>query len=354
MVFWSRDPDGTQHNQGDSLNKLEPGINGPTTMAAIRNASNDLSRLRAALKALGLDKITDIVVTADHGFSTASKQSATSASIKFPYRDAVPGFLPSNFLSIDISQALGLPLASASGIPVELQDGFHPKVGGLIGSDPAHPVVVVAPNGGSDMIYLPGPDPKSLAARIVSLLQGEDYTAGIFLKDSLGPLPGTLPMSAVGLEGHARTPQPDMVVEFRNWADHCAKPDTCQIEVADTDLQQGQGIHGSFGRGDTHNFMAAVGPDFKAGFVDRAPVSNADLNPTLARILGLKIAPQGRLRGRVIGESLRGGSTPSFHAKTLRSDPAPNGFVTQLDYQTVGDTPYFDAAGMPGRVLGLK
>src|ERR1700691_1773862 len=38
LVFWSRDPDGTQHNQGDSLNKLVPGINGPTSLAAIRNA----------------------------------------------------------------------------------------------------------------------------------------------------------------------------------------------------------------------------------------------------------------------------------------------------------------------------
>ncbi len=42
MVFWSRDPDGTQHNQGDSLNTLTPGINGPTSLAAIRNASDDL------------------------------------------------------------------------------------------------------------------------------------------------------------------------------------------------------------------------------------------------------------------------------------------------------------------------
>src|SRR5262249_49063960 len=29
LVFWSRDPDGSQHNQGDSLNQLTPGINGP-------------------------------------------------------------------------------------------------------------------------------------------------------------------------------------------------------------------------------------------------------------------------------------------------------------------------------------
>src|SRR5580693_4445891 len=37
VVFWSRDPDGSQHNQGDSLNALVPGINGPTSLAAIHN-----------------------------------------------------------------------------------------------------------------------------------------------------------------------------------------------------------------------------------------------------------------------------------------------------------------------------
>src|SRR6202035_1019461 len=28
LAYWSRDPDGSQHNQGDSLNTLVPGING--------------------------------------------------------------------------------------------------------------------------------------------------------------------------------------------------------------------------------------------------------------------------------------------------------------------------------------
>jgi arylsulfatase A-like enzyme len=353
LLFWSRDPDGTQHNQGDSLNTLEPGINGPTSMAAIRNASADLGRLRAALRRLGLDKTTDVVVTADHGFSTASKQSRTSAAAKLSYRDVPPGFLPSGFLAIDLGLALDLPIVSPMGLPIELKDGFHPKGSALLGADASHPDVVIAVNGGSDMLYLPSGS-KALARRIVSILIDEDYTGGLFVKDALGPIPGTLPMSLVGLEGAARTPQPDIVVEFRSYADACARPDTCQIEVADTELQQGQGIHGTFGRGDTHNFMAAVGPDFKAGFVDPAPVSNADLNPTLAKILGLKIAPRGQLRGRVIAESLKEGIVPMFEAKTTRSAPGANGFVTQLNYQTVAGTPYFDAAGMPGRVLGVK
>ena len=94
LVFWSRDPDGTQHNQGDSLNMLSPGINGATSIAAIRNADNDLAALRAALRRLGLEASTDIVVTADHGFATISKASATSPAAGADYPDVPHGFLP--------------------------------------------------------------------------------------------------------------------------------------------------------------------------------------------------------------------------------------------------------------------
>src|SRR5580693_9452069 len=54
MVVWSRDPDGSQHNNGDSLNMVTPGINGPTSLAAIKNADNNLAQLRQALDDLGL------------------------------------------------------------------------------------------------------------------------------------------------------------------------------------------------------------------------------------------------------------------------------------------------------------
>ena len=43
---------------------------------------------------LGLAATTDIVVAADHGFSTISKQSSTSPAAKADYRDVPKGFLP--------------------------------------------------------------------------------------------------------------------------------------------------------------------------------------------------------------------------------------------------------------------
>ncbi len=90
LVFWSRDPDGTQHFEGDSLNSLVPGINGPTSLAAIRNADDNLARLRASLAELGLLENTDIVVVADHGFSTIAKESHTSSTVKTKFSDT-PG-----------------------------------------------------------------------------------------------------------------------------------------------------------------------------------------------------------------------------------------------------------------------
>jgi Type I phosphodiesterase / nucleotide pyrophosphatase len=119
VVFWSRDPDGAQHNQGDSLNQLSPGINGPTSKAAVRNADNNLKQILDYLQSVpALAEDADIFVTSDHGFSTISKSrlqtsdettTASYAATK-QYRDnkgrqeVNSGFLPSGFLAIDLAQ----------------------------------------------------------------------------------------------------------------------------------------------------------------------------------------------------------------------------------------------------------
>ena len=74
------------------------------------------------------------------------------------------------------------------------------------------------------------------------------------------------------------------MVNFRSETSGCDQPLFCAVTVTDGTLRQGQGHHGSFSRADTANFMAAIGPAFKAGFVNAAPVSNADIAPTLAQV----------------------------------------------------------------------
>jgi hypothetical protein len=112
-------------------------------------------------------------------------------------------------------------------------------------------------------------------------------------------------------------------------------------------------MHGSFGRGDTMNFMAAIGPDFKAGYADALPVSNADVGATAARLMDLKTKPHGKLIGRVMTEAMPNGKTVKAVSDTIRSDAAENGLRTVLKLQRVGTQRYFDVAGFPGRTVGL-
>jgi predicted AlkP superfamily pyrophosphatase or phosphodiesterase len=353
LVFWSRDPDGSQHNTGDSLNTVTPGINGPTSMAGIRNADDNLARLRKALDELGLAASTNIIISSDHGFSTISKESKTSASAKISYADTPKDFLPMGFLALDLAKALNLPLFDPNDKNAAVAAGAHPKAGnGVLGKDPTKPELIVATNGGSDLVYIPGKDRK-LVDRTVKALLEQDYVSGIFVNDDLGRFPGTLPMSQLGLIGKAATPQPSIVVNFRSWSSGCEEPTNCSVHVADTVLRQGQGMHGSFSRGDTLNFTAAIGPDFKAAFVDALPVSNADVGATAAKVMGLMQKPKGPLVGRVVTEAMPNGATPQAYAGTIKSKPAANGLRTVLNFQRVGTQRYFDTAGFPGRTLGL-
>jgi hypothetical protein len=353
LVFWSRDPDGSQHNQGDSLNTVTPGINGPTSLAAIKNADNNLTQLRQALDNLGLTASTDIVIAADHGFSTISKESKTSPSAKLAYEDTPKDFLPLGFVAIDLSKALELPLFDPNDSNARVADNTHPRAGsGVLGQDPAKPDLVVATNGGSDLIYLPNRDRK-LAARTVKALLEQDYISGIFVDDALGRYPGALPLSALDLKGKSVTPQPSIVVNFRSWSSGCEQPATCSVEIADTPLRQGQGMHGGFGRGDTMNFMAAIGPDFKAGYIDALPVSNADVGMTIAQLMDLRVSAAGGLIGRVMSEALPNGIVPKSADLNISSKPDPNGLQTVVKFQRVLTQRYFDVAGFAGRTLGL-
>jgi arylsulfatase A-like enzyme len=356
FVFWSRDPDYTQHNAKDSVGNVTPGINGPTDLAAVRNADTTLATLLAALKDLGVADSTDVFLTADHGFATVAHTSITSPAAHLNNPVGTSADLPGGFLAIDIASELKLPLydLDAKMKPVDFAKGDGiPSGEGLIGSDPAHAEVAITANGGSDLIYLPQADAKARAQQIVAFLMKQDYVSGVFVNDALGKIPGTLPMSAINLIGSAVTPRPAIIVNFRSFSTGCAEVLLCTASVMDTPLKTGQGNHGGFSRAETRNFMAAAGPDFKTGFVDEAPVSNADIAHTLAKVLGLPLPTKGRLGGRVIGESLKGGAAVSAIPHNVVSAPGEGGLRTVLNGQQVGATLYFDAAGFAGRTVGL-
>ena len=378
MVFWSRDPDGTQHNQGDSLGALVPGINGDTSRRGVRTADRSLQRLMAwfdthpAVKAS-----TDVIVTSDHGFATISRSAidrtgrhTSSESAKHDYItdtagiDTLRGTLPYGFLTLDLAYDLQLNLfdpdqrvpgsrsfrqlrigSSANAVAQDTWE--HPQFGnGLLGVTVTSPEgrdarVIVAANGGSNLIYVPDGSADTVA-RVVELLNGYDYVGGVFVDDKYGPLPGTLPLSAINLAGSAKAPRPAIVVAFKVFY---LAPDNLMtaIQVSDGAQQEGQGIHGGFGRDSTYNNMAAMGPDFKERFVDSLPVGNGDIAPTIAHLLGSDLR-RGRLTGRVLSEALRSGTAADIPAmKYLRSSPA-NGHQTLLVYQELDGVRYLDRA----------
>jgi arylsulfatase A-like enzyme len=391
VVFWSRDPDGTQHNNGDSLNRLSPGINGPTSRAAVRDADNNLKQIMSYLESVpGLADDTDVFLTSDHGFSTISKHELDSSGTKFTgsyaatqtYKDLKgrqevnSGFLPPGFLAIDIAHYLKLPLFDpdstitldgseqyrpvdpgiGQATPEKLQ---RPTLGnGLIGgtgsiSRPWDAKVIVAANGGSDLIYLNDRDP-ALAKDLVNFLSRQDYVSGIFTDPKFGEIEGGLSLRDLNLKGSSVLPTPAIIVDFRSFSLDVANPLQSAVTICDTGLQEGQGMHGSFSRADTLNNMAAIGPDFKKSYVDAAPVGNADVAPTLAHILNLELPKKGSLTGRVIDEALaRGPEGIAFESAIMEAKSNSAGIKTRLSYQRVGDTWYFDSAGFAGRTVAL-
>jgi arylsulfatase A-like enzyme len=371
LVFWSRDPDATQHNQGDSFGALSPGINGPTSKAAVRDADDTLGRILEAVDGdPALAASTDIFVTSDHGFSTVSRReidaeghASASAAVASKADDVRPGDLPPGFVAIDIAAHLGLKLCDpdapvvgfngeAGYVPVEPGalssfESAHPRLGnGLIAStcslhSPRDAKVVVAANGGSDLIYVPRGDGATIVD-LATFLLGQDYVDAVFTDRAV---PGALALRDINLWGSALTPRPSIVVALKAWARDPRDPLRTQIVVEDGTLQEGQGTHGSFGRADVTNTMIAFGPDFKRGVVDGAPASNADIAPTLAQVLGLQLSSRGRLRGRVLAEALAGGpaATPSTCGE-LASRPGKAGIRTALHFQTAAGVRYLDTA----------
>jgi len=378
LLFWSRDPDGSQHNEGDSLQNLAPGINGDTSARGVQNADRCLKQLLDWLDAHPAVKAnTDVLVTSDHGFATISRRelaadgkltAEVSAALDYQLagkeKPEPQGTLPTGFLAIDLGvrehlRVFDPSIRATTGssayqeVVIGGEKSQHPANGSaLLGEtvkqvDGSDAKLIVASNGGSDLIYAPGKD-VGVVRQTIAILAQLDYVGGIFVDDQYCPSAtdcgGALPLSAVGLVGSSKVPRPAIVVTYKVFYQTPGDLQSAK-QVADTSLQEGQGMHGGFGRDQTWNNMAAIGPDFKAGFVDEAPMGNIDIVPTLAKILGIEMPAVGTLKGRVLSEALADGAAVKAEAvKTLISAPVADGIRTVLEYQEFNGVKYYDRA----------
>jgi hypothetical protein len=274
------------------------------------------------------------------------------------------------FLAIDLTAALQKAESRVSlfdpeqgNRPVDWIAGEFPLRGNaIIGENPTAPRVIVEARGGHDFLYLPPHLSKHEAADLAQFLVGalfqHDYVSGVFVNEKrVGRIRGALSQDYLGWRASRNWRAPDIVVNFASVSAGCRLPMTCAFAIADTPLEEGDDILGAFSRADTRTFMAARGPDFHAGFIDRFPASNADIARTVLELLAPTKDLKPQFGGRVLTESLRGyeqKSVPAVRRRVVASKPSPEGLVTEVVLQTVGSAQYFEAAGFPGWTLGIQ
>jgi hypothetical protein len=275
--------------------------------------------------------------------------------------------------------------------------------------------VIVAPNGGADLIYLSPTEFPTLESRravlqkVVNFAEAQEWCGPIFSRESatppdersrrgrgrrapkpyLGWIDGTFSQRVVGLYNPARSP--DLVISFREEPDADNKGLTGPgnpafligeigqvstrnksaelvhpvkgLVYADNGTSQtfttGMGMHGAAGEREIHNFCAAIGPDFRRGFVDFIPTANTDVAPTITQILGLlpNIGPGGVVpAGRAMAEALTGGrhGAGGSHTQTMTTDLMLQGVeaVTTIRVSWIGDEPYLDGSTVEHKPLG--
>jgi len=276
-LLWLTDPDGTAHRNG---------VGSPLTREALQAVDADLGRLLDTLAQRGLRERTNILVTADHGFSTHGG--------------------PFNLTALLTARGLAAGVKVVGGTQLYVQSGGEEKI-----------------------------------RRIVALLQETAWVGAIFTRASSpgareGFVPGTLSFDAIHYR-HARAA--DILVDPQ-WSEAANAHG-----YAGATTSGGVAGHGSSSPYDIRIRLVAAGPDFKRGVRSPVPTSNVDLAPTLCRLHGLEPGPG--MTGRVLAELLRDGPAPptlKIEREVRKvSAPIPAGrYELELHTSRVGGAEYVD------------
>ncbi len=335
-VFWSKEPDATSHAYG-------PGTY--NSIDATKLNDEILGRVMDKIRQLGWEQSTDIIITQDHNHSTVSGDIAHyplrgivdgGVGPHDPYGYSVSGFVrTAELLTQDGLKAYDgagcRDIPTLSGL---LFDGTrsYPSKNDADGSvcgkaqkytSPRYAVpkplpagaIVVAANAGSDYLFVPDGDPRTLQAAVLSLQSRLQFGA-VFVRGKYGDVAGTLPMSLINTENPVAGRGPDIIVSF-TYDENVAVAGHPGISYASSVNRRGD--HGSFSPSDTHISMMTHGPDFNSGLYDTLPTANVDIAPTVARILGFSMPG---VQGRVLEEALNGGPRVTDYTvshKTQRS-----------------------------------
>ncbi|MCZ6539529.1 MAG: alkaline phosphatase family protein [Chloroflexi bacterium] len=298
LLVWFPEPDTSQHAFG---------IDSPEAQEMYSLADARLGRVLDAVKDRGDGP--DVFVVSDHGYSTI---------------DSV----------IDVRTEL----ANAGFRP----DGPWDSPGGDLDGEANG--VIVAENGGSVLLYVPGRS-QHLTDRLLKWLSAQEWVGAIATDLANPGIPGIAAISDIGLDG-ARAP--DIAVAMRSR--DTARPAPHARTGAAAGGKLGAGSHGGGSPAELHNTLIASGPSFKTGVDSSLPSGNIDIAPTVLELLGVPVP--GHFDGRVLWEALRSQGL-SAHALTdqppeFQSTAGPsNRSATKpvIEKIRVGGTEYLCAFG---------
>jgi arylsulfatase A-like enzyme len=287
--LWLSDPDMTQH-------ATAPGS--PEALAAMKSSDARLAAVLEALEAKGARAITNLILVADHGFSTVERP-------------------------VDVEELLR-------------EAGFAATKG--FTATPKRGEVLVVANGGSVFFYVIDRD-EEVTRRLIEWLQRSDYAGALFSRVSAR---GVFPLDEVQIDTRSA---PDVVMSFR-WRDAPNQHGVPGLIFADWKRKPGRGTHATFSRFDVHGTCIAAGPAFRRNFTSPYPSGNIDVAATVLHLLGIK--PEEKLDGRVWHEALVNGSLTSDQPKEQRvsvwRDFETGRWKQYLLITRFGDTVYYSEA----------
>jgi predicted AlkP superfamily pyrophosphatase or phosphodiesterase len=268
VINWMTEPDHIQHATG-------PGS--PASRASIRADDAEVGLLLGKLAALGLANLTNIIVVSDHGFSQSTYGVNVTAEL----------------------------------IKAGLKAG------------PDSDDVVIASSGQTVLLHVRDRD-AALIRKLTAFLRAQEWAGVLFTTGRAtsnggaseqapieGIEPGTFSLALVHLAHPERGP--DIVVTFP-WSSASnafgvSGTDMTNVGGATAPIAGSEGNHGGMSPWTVRNTFIAWGPDFKRGTTVRTPVSNMDVTPTLATLIGLG-GDLPRFDGRAILEALADGPDP--------------------------------------------
>jgi arylsulfatase A-like enzyme len=264
VIDWLGPLDSTQHAHG---------VGSPEAKDALRRIDESIGRTIVKLEALGRLNRTDIIVTSDHGFAYHNH------GVDLVSRLIAAG-LKANRTSTDL---------------------------------------VVASQSQSLLFYLPPANVEPL----VRFLQREPSVDLIFTRggsDGRGSVSGTFSLGLIGADHGSRAADVIATLAWTSDANPHGVPGAHTVNgAASGPLTGAASGHGGLNPWVVRNTFVARGPDIQGPRRFDAPMSLADVTPTVLALFGIK-PPSGAGRGRVLDELItRAGPATRVTQRTMET-----------------------------------